>query len=167
MEIDDFAWFLTMTAIMSFPFGIIYLILNTLNWNERKNIFSNCWFVFIAWLLSSLSMALIYALIDNKFYFSNSLFLFAFFIPSLIAANICAVAGVLYFKSRPKNSVILTNHNDDNIKVPTMRKIWQTSALVSILTLLMVIGLIVAINDITEKLSPKNPEGISFGIYDI
>ncbi len=36
MELSDFAALLILAVILLFPFGIIYLILNTLNWNNNK-----------------------------------------------------------------------------------------------------------------------------------
>jgi len=164
MEIDDFVRFSVLAAIIGFPFGIIYLILSALNWNGRKNIFYNSWLVFTAWLLSVLSMIGLHAVIDINFHFSGAL-VFAVFIPSLVTVNICAVAAVLYLKSRPKNPVSLTKLDAEDVP-PNIGKIWKTAALISILTFLTVIGLIVAIADILEKISQKDPESISFGIYD-
>ena len=45
-----------MTIILFAPLVWIYLILYTLNWGERKRLFSDSWIVFITWLVSSLGV---------------------------------------------------------------------------------------------------------------
>ena len=169
MGFGDLLWFIAMIGIVSFPFAIIYLILNTLSWNEKRNIFSDSWSVFIAWLISGFLIIIIFALVDFNFRIHNRFAFFASFALSAITVNICAIAPVLFFRSRQRSSIVLTNLNRE-IYIPKTKKIWQASIPVSILTWLMIVGLIIALNDISQKIEdrfyPKNKDNIEFGIYD-
>lgn len=179
---EDFVLFLTMLLILIFPFGFIYLILYGLNWNERKNLLLNSWFAFLAWLLSGFLVFFTYALIEHNFGrflrelidrkfgdFGKYAFLI-FFVFSFIVINICAIAGTLYLKGSEKKVLSMTNCDDKKSEKPSIKKIWQTSAIVSILTIMMTISLFLALKDVAEKLekeNPKNKNGVTYGIYDI
>lgn len=71
MELSDFAALLILAVILLFPFGIIYLILNTLNWNNKKNIFLDSWAVLIAWIVSGLLVVLVFGISDVVWRFSS------------------------------------------------------------------------------------------------
>ena len=94
------------------------------------------------------------------------MFLSTFF-PFTFIANILSIAAVLKSRERKKNLSIVADSNEEKIQKIGNGKIWKTAAIVSILTLAMVVSLFMFIGDITtrmEKLNPKpNPE---FGIYD-
>lgn len=64
----DFAGFILMSLVWCFPFGFIYLVLHLLNWNERKNLFSDSWFVYLTWIISSLIGYVVCILIGQKFF---------------------------------------------------------------------------------------------------
>lgn len=166
---EDFLNFLLMLLIWCFPFGFIYLILNLLNWNEGKNLFSGSWIVFLTWLLSSFSTFLILALIEhNLFRYPDGFVAYVISGFSMIVVNICAIAGVLYLRGE-KESPLITNYIDENVQKPNIKKICQTSAIISILTLMMVGSLFLAVKDIGEKREKErrnNPAKISDGIYD-
>lgn len=60
------------------------------------------------------------------------------------------------------------NHTDEEIQKPNIKKIWQTSAIISVSTLIMVGGLVMAVADINGKWEKhKTPNKPSFGVYDI
>jgi hypothetical protein len=165
MEDNFFLYLLIfLIAVLSFPLGVIYLILSALNWNAKKSLFLNSLFVCLALLASSFLVFFIYAFGYIYFRYNDGFVFFVLFIPSLIIANICSTAAVLYSGSRQKNPTSITNYVNVEWQIPTMGKVWQTSAVVSVLTLLMIIGLIVAINDIEDKFEDKRPntEGVSF-----
>ena len=169
-----------MFLFLIFPFSIIYLLLSTLNWNEKKTLFLDSWFIFLAWLLSSLSVAFTYLLSDDYFRYTGGIIYHTCFVPLvivlLIVTNSCAIAGVLYLRSRSKNTASITNSNTEEMQKPSIKKIWQTSSTISLLTLLMFTILLMAIKDINEKShkdineklqeNPKNRDGVSFGIYE-
>lgn len=165
----DFAGFILMILICCFPFGFIYLVLNLLNWNEKKTLFSDSWFIYLTWIVSSLFGYVICLLIGQKFLRYQSEFAaLASIIFSIVLTNICAIAGVLYLRTRKQETNIIRNYNDEEIHNPNIKKIWQTSMIVSISTLVFVITLVMAVTDVSEKWErQRNPNKISFGIYDI
>ena len=174
---EDFVLFLTMLLILIFPFGFIYLILYGLNWNESKNLLSDSWFAFLAWLLSGFLMFFVYILIENnfgrflresidrKFGDSGKYFFLVFFVISLVVVNICAIAGTLYLRSGEKKTLFITNYGDKKSEKPSVKNIWRTSAIVSVLTIMMTISLFFALKDIGEKLEKEKPRN-NYGIYD-
>ena len=164
---EDFAGFILMTLICCFPFGFIYLVLNLLNWNERKNLFSDGWSVYLTWIISSLFGYVVCALVERKFFRHQSEFVaLVSIIFLIILINICAIAGVLYLRTRKQGTSSITNYIDEKIQKPNIKKIWQTSAVVSISTLFFVYILIIAVNDIGErwKETPKKSDKLSFSI---
>jgi len=167
MEIGDFSWLLIMIAIFSFPFAIIYLILFTLNWNDKKNIFSDSWFVFIAWFVSSLLMFFVNAIFNRmtgRITFPNQ---FLDFISTFVLSgfgNLISIFGVLYIRSRPNSALIGSNSNE--LKPPTVGKTLQAAFAVYFLTWLMIIGLTMAMTDIDERYFQPKQDEIEFGIYD-
>ncbi len=166
---EDFAGFILTILICCFPFGFIYLVLNLLNWNERKNLFSDSWFVYLTWIVSSLFGYVVCELIGQRFFRYQSEFVaLVSIIFSMILVNICAIAGVLYLRTRKQETSNITNYNDEEIKKPNTKKIWQTSVVVSISTLFFVYSLTMAVNDISErwKEKPKKADKLSFEIYD-
>ncbi len=170
MEIYDFIWFLVMLGFLSVPFGAIYFILYTLNWNERESLFSESWAVFLAWLISSISAFFVLVLIDHKLYRYNfSGFGFVEFLsPLVIAANIVSIALVLTLKVREREKRLsVTDNDEENIRKTDNKQIWKTSVIVSVLVLAAVVSLgifIVDISNRTKKLNPKSDSG--FVIYD-
>ena len=55
---NDFISLTAMLGIMIFPFAIIFLLLMIFNWNERKSLFADSWFVYLAWLVFGMLTAL-------------------------------------------------------------------------------------------------------------
>lgn len=166
MEIGDFSWLLIMIAVFSFPFAIIYLILYTLNWNKKKNIFLDSWAVFIAWIVSGLLLLAVFAICDAIWRFS--IFSgFAFFVSMYVVigfGNLISIFGVLYIRSR--QNVTLINPNSKETDAPSVQKTLQATFAVYFLTWLMIIGLTMAMTDIDERYFQPKQDEIEFGIYD-
>ncbi len=165
---EDFFQFLVGTLYLLFPFVSIYFVLFTLNWNKRQNLLSDSWFVFIALLASSFVASFVVALIEhNRLIEIES---FAVSIISIFLANVFAVTAVLYFKLRAKAEDLSVTGNlaDDKTGNVGIIKIWQTSVIVSFMTLVMVASLFFALQDISQKLegNKKGKNGVSFGVYD-
>lgn len=163
---EDFKIFLSAILVLCLPFGSIYLTLNILNWNEKKNLFLDSWFVFLTCVFSSLLVFCIYAVTAFSFRYLGGFVYFVFFIFSIVIANIFAIAGVLYLRSREKKLSILTDYKDENIQRPNIKKIFQTSASVSFLIFALVVGLFFLLeydNERLEKQKQQNRGKISFG----
>ncbi len=174
---EEFSKFFLSGLFFIFPFVFAYLSLYVLDWNDRKNLLADSWYVFLAWLLSSFSVYFVFIFLDHKFYFDGSNFSFSvIFIITFFIANICAIAGTLYLTSNAKRAAEVTNYfNIENAK-PNLRNIWQTSLLTSLLMAMITAGFISAINDLSRKLTPQAPqatpqqsskgEGVHFEVYD-
>ena len=168
---QDFFQFLVGILYFIFPFVSIYFILFTLNWNKRENLLSDSWFVFIAWLASSFVALLTFALLEyNRLIKFDSI---VGYIILIFLTNVFAVTAVLYLKTKAKaeDLFITDNLRDDNIGNIGIIKIWQTSVIVSFMTLVIVASLFFAIQDISQKMElgkekPKKEGEISFGVYD-
>jgi hypothetical protein len=166
---EDFKTFLFMIGVLGLPFGCVYSILYLLNWNEKKNLLLDSWFVFLAWLLSSPLVLIIQALVVRTFRYSGEFVFIIFTIVSLFIIHICAIGAVLYLRSKERKISIVTNHNDENIQRPNIKKILQTSVIVSLLTSMLVVSLFFTLEDYENKINRQNQEKngkISFGIYD-
>jgi hypothetical protein len=164
---EDVKNFIYSVLILGLPLFCIYFTLNILNWNEKKNLFSNSWFVFLAWLLSSFSVFFFYLFFGvlPTFYFID----FVMFVFSLFFVNTAAIAGVLYLKSREPKISIISNDNDEYVQRTNIKKILQTSAIVAFVNLLLITSLFLNL-DTYEKIERQNREKNgknSFGIYDI
>lgn len=167
---EDFGWFLILTLICFLPFSGIYLLLYTLDWNEKKNLFSDSWFVFLTWLFTSISIFIFYEINRFNFHSIRGFGLYSLVFVSIIVVNIFAIAGVLYLRSRKEKSLIITNYNDEKLEVPNLLKTLRTSAIVSFLTLMMVVSLFLALEDFDKRFKkdePINQDGVSFGFYEL
>jgi hypothetical protein len=162
---NDFISLTAMLGFMFFPFAFIFLILMVFNWNGKKSLFSDSWFVYLAWILFGTLAGLAGLIADEKFRIETTAPIMASFYISIIIIQSSGIAAVLFWRSRPKNMTSLVYGTEVNSDVPRARKIWKTAFLVTILTFLMMLGLVTAIEDLDNKLSPKN-NGVSFGIYD-
>ena len=95
METGDFIWYLLMAIILFVPFAWIYFILYTLNWDQRKNLFSDSWIVFITLLISSFAVIFVFLLADvsfrRYFYLADPV---TFFLLTVLA-NIFSIVTVL------------------------------------------------------------------------
>lgn len=168
---EDFFQFLVGTLYLIFPLVSIYFVLFTLNWNKRENLLSDSWFVFIAWLASGFIAWFVGASFElNRLIRFDS---FASCIILIFLANIFAITAVLYLKTKAKaeDLSVIGSLADDKIGNVGIIKIWQTSIIVSFMTIIMVASLFFAINDISQKMEPgkeksKKKGEISFGVYD-
>lgn len=155
---------------MIFPFIAIYLLLFLLNWNEKKNLLSDSWFAFIAWLVSSFTALFVgsaFKIASFSDFISS-----AFFLLFILVVNICAITAVLYLKTKAKieDLSITDNLSDESIGRVGILKILQTSVIVSFMTLIMVTSLGFALQDISQKmeknkLKKEGENGVSFEIY--
>jgi len=162
---NDFIGFAAMLGILIFPLAFIFLILTVFNWNKRKNLFADSWFVYLAWTLFGLLTAVAGLVVDAKFGIEETVSITASFYLSIIIIQSSAIAAVLFWRSRPKNAISLVDARAVAPDIPRARNIWKTAFLVGVLTSLMMLGLISAIEDIDDKLKPKN-SNVSFGLYD-
>ncbi|CAN5630852.1 hypothetical protein BH20ACI4_BH20ACI4_13480 [soil metagenome] len=168
MEISDFAPFLLMTIFLFVPLMWIYLILYTLNWGERKNLFLDSWVVFLAWIFSGLAVWIFCISAEFGFYKLFHPNLYVTFFSFTILANVFSIAAVLKTREKKKNLSILSD-SDKNIKQPDIQKIWRTSVIVSLLTLAMMTSLVMFVGNISAKMEKSNPNAntnTNFKIYD-
>lgn len=169
METNDFIPFLMMTIILFAPLVWIYLILYTLNWGERKRLFSDSWIVFITWLVSSLGVYILGLSAEFGFYKLFHGNIYVTFFPFTLIANILSIAAVLKSRENKKSLSIVADSNEEKIQKTDNGKIWKTSAIVSVLTLAMVFSLFMFIGDITtriEKLNPKPKYESGYAVYE-
>lgn len=162
---NDFINIGALLGIMIFPFVIIFLMLMVFNWSERKNLFSDSWFVYLAWMFLGLLTALACLIVDDRFSIEETAPIMATFYLSIVSIQTTGIAAVLYWRSGRKNAASLVCLTEEIADAPPARKIWKTAFLVSVLTSLMMVGLFVALADIDRQLSPRD-DGVSFGIYD-
>ena len=173
---EDFAGFFLLGLFFIFPFGFAYLSLYVLDWNDRKNLLADSWYVFLAWILSGFSVYFVFIILESNIHFSSSFVFWVLYIITFFIANICAIAGTLYLISNTKRAAEVTNYFDIENAKPNLRSIWQTSLLTSLLMAMVTAGFISAINDLSRKLTPQAPqatpqpsskgEGVHFEIYD-
>ena len=161
----NFISFAALLGIMTFPFAIIFLILVSLNWNQRKSLFSDSWFVYLAWIFFGLLTMLAGLILDNEFFITETAPIMTAFYLSIIIVQAFGIAAVLCWRSRQKNLPSLIYMSEVIPDAPQSQKIWKTAFLISILTFLMVLGLVIALEDIDSKINPRN-NNVSFGIYD-
>lgn len=149
---------------MLFPLVIIFLVLLTFDWNRRQNLFYDAWFVYLVWMGATVCFCLPVLGVGEYKITSDAVNL-ALFYTSVLSLQTVAVAGVLLWRSnRVSEYVPLTEVTKER---PQARGIWKTAILVSVLTSLMMLGLAAAIDDIDQRINPRDRESITFGIYDI
>jgi hypothetical protein len=170
LEFRDFIGLLILAIMLLTPLVSIYLTLETLNWNEGKNLFSISWAVFFVWLVSSFSAVLICALVDHKFRLLNDSNFYFFLIPSTAILNIFSIAGFFSLKSRDreKGTFVIDSSEIENSRKVNNRNIFQTSVIISIITLSIVMSLFLFLKNVEPKiqrLMPKNESDI-FTVYD-
>lgn len=151
MDTNNLVNFLMWAMILFGPLIWIYLILHTLNWNRRKNLFSDSWIVFIVLLVSSFAVFFAFLIADVNFYGLLHLSLPVLFLLILIAVNTFSVAAVLNYRESKRIVSIVDNPSEETNEKTGNVKIFRTSAIVSILTIAMVISLVMFVNEISTK----------------
>lgn len=159
MEAGDFIWYLLMVIVLFVPLAWNYFILYTLNWNQRKNLFSDSWIVFISWFISSLFVLILIAFFDARFYDYPYLVNPVSFVLLLVSANIFSITAVL--KSREKKKLTIVDYlsrlpssrslNESISLGISNRKILQTAAIVAFLNLAMIISLVMFVKEISTR----------------
>ena len=166
MEGSDFLPFLSLTVFVFIPFAWIYLILYTLNWNEKKNLFLDSWVVFLAFIFSCFGVWLFCLSPEFGFYKLFSSNIYVTFFPFAIFTSFFSIAIALKTRQRKRNLSIVGD-SDEIVKSKNTGNIWLTSLIVSILTLAMMTGLVMFVGDISKRVrnetKPKSNGGyISF-----
>src|SRR5687767_2049172 len=100
---NDFISLTAMLGIMIFPFAFIFLLLMVFNWNERKSLFSDSWFVYLAWMLFGALTALAGLIAYDNFRIEETAPIMATFCLLIIVIQSSGIAAVLFWRSRPKN----------------------------------------------------------------
>ena len=159
MELNDLVRLPMMAVPLIVPFGVIYLILDALNWNKKKNLFADSWSLFLTGLVSSFCISMLYLRFGNL-----DLYEFVFL---LFIANSGAFAGILYLRSPTEKSFLSDSRDKGQRGNFNVGKLWRTSFIVSFFTLLSIISIIVALSAAEDN--PRTirgkPDNISFGIY--
>lgn len=164
MDTEGFFWLLSIAFILFVPLAWIYFILYTLNWDQRKNLFSDSWIIFITLLISSFAVIFVFLLADANFYRYFYLVNPVTFFLLIVLANIFSIVAVLTSRVK-KNLSIAADLNEEEGSKPDISKIWQTSVIVTLLNLAMVVSLVMFVKDITTRLEKPKPTP-EFGIYD-
>lgn len=173
METGDFFWLLSIVIIPFVPLAWNYFILYTLNWDQRKNLFSDSWIIFITWFVSSLIAAVVILILDARFHDAFYLVNPVSFFLLLVAANIFSIIAVLKSREKKKLSIaddlnrlsIGSELNKELSLGISNRKILQTSVIVTLLNLAMIISLVMFVKDIRTRLKTSKPTP-AYGIYD-
>ncbi|HQU86610.1 MAG TPA: hypothetical protein PKY59_25995 [Pyrinomonadaceae bacterium] len=120
----------------------------------------------IAWIVSGLLIFLVFGISDVVWRFSSFSGLI-FFVSMYVLVgfgNLASIFGVLYIRSREND--LLLSQNSSEVEPPNVKKTLQATFAVYFLTLLMIIGSIMAMTDIDERYFQPKQGNISFGIYD-
>lgn len=173
MEVGDLIWYLLMIIVLFGPWVWNYFILYTLNWNERKNLFSDSWIIFITWFVSSLVVFILCALLDARFNGYFYLVNYVTFLLLLFSINIFSISAVLKGREKKKLSIAddlrrlsIGSKLSEGISLGIgNRKILQTSVIVTFLNLAMIISLIMFIKDVNKRLEKPTQTPV-YGIYD-
>ncbi|MBS1795934.1 MAG: hypothetical protein JSS81_18925 [Acidobacteria bacterium] len=142
-------------ALAAFPFGIIYLVLAAVGWSDRRNLFSDSWFVYLAWLLTAGVVYFGSLWFEAQFLYISGRTVALVTAAALLAADTLILGIVLW-----RRGCALTFEFRD-LKAPTARRAFKTSALVGLLTLLMIAGLFVAVVDLNNRYGRTN-DGVVF-----
>ena len=168
MKMNNLIDFLMTTMILFGPLIWIYLILYTLNWNQRENLLSDSWIIFIVLLISSFAVFFAFLIADANFYGFSNLRIPLLFLLVLIVINTFSVAAVLNHRENKKNISIADNSNKEINQNTGNQKILMTSAIISILTIAMVSSLIIFVNEIStiriEEKSRRSDSG--YAVYE-
>lgn len=173
MEVDDFIWYLLTIIVLFGPWVWNYFILYTLNWNKRKNLFSDSWIIFITWFISSLVVLFLVAFSDARFHGYFYLVNYVTFFLLLFSINIFSINAVLRSREKKKLSIAddlrrlsIGKGSSEGISLGiSNRKILQTSVIITFLNLAMIVSLIMFVKDVNKRLEEPKPKP-NYDIYD-
>ena len=158
MEMQDLSVFAVMALFLCCPLFPIYLTLKVFNWNQRKKLFLDSWFVYLTSLVSSLLVGIF------TLYFNS--FRAGWFI--LVIVNTLAIATTLSWTNKEKKALNIFEEEIEGDFANSKQKTWKTAisvSIITIMTLLVLFYVVSGIGVLIEKINPK-PKN-SFEIYDI
>jgi quinol-cytochrome oxidoreductase complex cytochrome b subunit len=170
MEMQDLGVIALYALFFCCPLGSIYLTLKFFNWNQKRKLLSDSWFVFLVWLFSSLIILFFGAVIDNtrSLRIENDFLKFTAIIFILLIVNSLTVTATLMLTRKVEKTEDIFGIKNEEIMPKNNQNVWKVSvsiSIVTILTVLTLLSIVIGIGNLIETIYPKQKN--SFEIYDI
>lgn len=164
IELSDLATFAAFLAMILPSYGAVFYVLKRTGWGERKSLFLDTWKVWLAWIISGLTLLITGLVIaDNVRGISGSLWLIVMF-PAVLGGTILAIASVLKVALRFK--VDPSIWGVDAVPIRPTLPVWKTSVLASVLamaTFISLLGKAILVTKLYDWIYPR----ANYGIYDM